>query len=169
MLRFRGVKNVQRTGLEAAVAAGLRRSPAAVLLGPRQRGKTTLARKLAAGHRSEYFDLEKPGDIARLANPELMLLPLRGLVVIDEVQRRPDLFPVLRTLLDRQPVRVRFLLVGSASPELLAQTSETLAGRVAFVTMSGFSLAETGTTTSLGPWQRGGFPRAIRCRQLCVA
>jgi predicted AAA+ superfamily ATPase len=89
---------------------------------------------------------------------------LRGLVVIDEVQRRPDLFPVLRTLLDRRPVRARFLLLGSASPELLAQTSETLAGRVAFVAMGGFSLAEIGADKLMQLWLRGGFPQSLLAR-----
>jgi hypothetical protein len=160
-LKIQGMKIVQRANLEAAIAAGLRRSPAVALLGPRQCGKTTLARKFADGTKSEYFDLEKPRDLARLANPELTLGPLRGLVVIDEVQRRPDLFPVLRTLLDRRPVRARFLLLGSASPELLAQTSETLAGRVAFVAMGGFSLAEIGAEKLMQLWLRGGFPQSF--------
>ena len=119
------MKTIHRVNLETAIAAGLRRSPAVALLGPRQRGKTTLARKFDAGTKSEYFDLEKPQDVSRLANPELTLLPLRGLIVIDEVQRRPDLFPVLRTLLDRRPIRARFLLLGRASPELLAQSLQS--------------------------------------------
>jgi len=162
---MQGVKLIRRDAIEAAITAGMRRSPAVVLLGPRQCGKTTLAQGIAAASaRSEYFDLEKPADLARLANPELTLQPLRGLVVIDEVQRRKDLFPVLRTLLDRRPIPARFLLLGSASPELLAQSSETLAGRIAFVSMSGFSVTESGAGNATRLWQRGGFPRSFLAR-----
>lgn len=158
------MKEIPRPALQAAVRAALRRSPAVALLGPRQCGKTTLARKLAATTPAEYFDLEKPADLARLAEPALALEPLRGLVVIDEVQRRPDLFPLLRTLLDRRPLRARFLLLGSASPELLGQSSESLAGRVSFVAISGFTFTEIGGDKQDALWLRGGFPRSFLAR-----
>jgi predicted AAA+ superfamily ATPase len=158
------MKILPRPATTAALQAALRRSPAVVLIGPRQCGKTTLARSLASTMPGDYFDLERPADLARLDNPVLALESLRGLVVIDEVQRRPDLFPVLRTLLDRRPVRARFMLLGSASPELLAQSSESLAGRVALVTMSGFGLAETGSQFQSRLWLRGGFPNSYLAR-----
>jgi predicted AAA+ superfamily ATPase len=90
-----------------------------------------------------YFDLEDPVSLARLDEPKTALESLTGLVVVDEVQRRPELFPVLRVLADRQPLPARFLLLGSASPELLRQSSESLAGRMEVVELQGFSLAET--------------------------
>ena len=152
-----------RKDLVARVTAGLKRSPAVALLGPRQCGKSTLARGLAAGRglQSHYFDLENPADLQALAEPFTTLSPLKGLVVIDEVQRRPDLFPVLRVLLDRKPLRARFLLLGSAAPALLRQTSETLAGRVALVEMSGFDLSEIAVKDRPRLWLRGGFPRSF--------
>src|SRR5947207_14042719 len=128
---------LKRPQLLARLRAGLRIGPAVALLGPRQCGKTTLARQLAGGSQRTYFDLENPIDLARLSEPMTALEHLRGLVVIDEVQRHPDLFPILRVLLDRKPIRARFLILGSASPELLRQSSETLAGRIAIVEMAG--------------------------------
>src|SRR5580658_3604182 len=133
---------LQRSHLLARLRSGLKMGPAVALLGPRQCGKTTLARQLAQGLESTYFDLENPVDLARLSEPVTALESLRGLIVIDEVQRQPDLFPILRVLLDRKPVRARFLILGSASPELLGQGSETLAGRIAIVEMGGFTLEE---------------------------
>ena len=124
---------LKRPQLLDRLRTGLRASPAVALLGPRQCGKTTLARQLAGSSKSNYFDLENPVDLARLSAPLTALGPLRGLIVIDEVQRHPDLFPILRVLLDRKPIRARFLILGSASPDLLRQSSETLAGRVAIV------------------------------------
>lgn len=142
--------------------ARLKASPAVALLGPRQCGKTTIAGQLAAGSpASTYFDLEKPTDLAKLEQPMTALEPLRGLVIIDEVQRRPDLFPVLRVLLDRRPVRARFLVLGSASPDLLQQSSETLAGRIALVEMGGFTLDEIKQRDAARLWLRGGFPRSF--------
>jgi uncharacterized protein len=144
----------------------LRRSPAVALLGPRQSGKTTLA----ADIRREWpgpsaaFDLEDPGDLASLADPMLTLRPLRGLVVLDEVQRLPGLFPVLRVLADRPRSPARFLVLGSATPELLRQSSESLAGRLAFHELSGFSLEEVGHTRADSLWLRGGFPRSFLAR-----
>jgi len=143
-----------------AVRDGLKANPAVALLGPRQCGKTTLARAFAVRGATTYFDLEHPADLARLAEPMLALERLKGLVVIDEVQRRPDLFPVLRVLADRRPLPARFLILGSASPELLRQTSESLAGRVRFVAMGGFSVDEVGAERWRRLWSRGGFPRS---------
>lgn len=142
------------------IISRLRRSPVVGLLGPRQVGKTTLALDVAAswGAPVTHFDLERPSDVARLAEPELALEPLRGLVILDEIQRRPELFPVLRVLADRPRKPARFLVLGSASPELLQQQSETLAGRVSFLELSGFSLEEVGSSRLGRLWLRGGFP-----------
>jgi predicted AAA+ superfamily ATPase len=155
---------LKRPQLLARLRAGLGTSPAVALLGPRQCGKSTLARQFSARLKCTYFDLEHPIDLARLSEPLTALESLRGLVVIDEVQRRPDLFPVLRVLLDRRPLRARFLILGSASPELLRQSSETLAGRVAIVEMGGFMLEETGRDELNRLWLRGGFPRSFLAR-----
>src|ERR1700678_2163346 len=160
---------LKRTHLLAQVRSGLKMSPAVALLGPRQCGKTTLARQLAEISKSNYFDLESPVDLARLLEPKTALESLRGLIVIDEVQRHPDLFPILRVLLDRKPIRARFLILGSASPELLRQSSETLAGRIAIVEMTGFTLEEINRPDLNRPdlnrlWLRGGFPRSFLAR-----
>lgn len=155
---------ITRSKLLAQVRMRLKANPAVALLGPRQCGKTTLAQTLASHAQSTYFDLERPADLARLSEPMTTLEPLRGLVVIDEVQRRPDLFPVLRVLLDRKPVRARFLILGSASPEFLRQSSETLAGRIATIEMSGFTLDELAADTVDKLWLRGGFPRSFLAR-----
>jgi predicted AAA+ superfamily ATPase len=161
-LNIQGV--VERSSLLGRLRASLKANPAVALLGPRQCGKTTLARQLIRGSRSTYFDLENPVDLARLAEPVIALEPLRGLVVIDEVQLRPNLFGVLRVLLDRRPLRARFLILGSASPDLLRQSSETLAGRIAVVEMSGFTLDEIGKPHLDRLWLRGGFPRSFLAR-----
>ncbi len=147
-----------------AVRAALRRSRIVVLLGPRQCGKTTLARELVDAGSANYFDLEDPASLARLAEPMTALAGLTGLIVIDEIQRRPDLFPVLRVLADRRPVRARLLILGSASPELLRQSSESLAGRLETIELSGFSLAEVGRKALDRLWLRGGFPRSYLAR-----
>ena len=124
----------------------LRGSPVVALLGARQVGKTTLAKQLVRRRKGpvHIFDLESSADVARLADPLLALSSLRGLVVLDEVQRRPELFPTLRVLADRRPRPARFLVLGSASPGLLRQSSESLAGRIAYYELPGLSLAETG-------------------------
>lgn len=144
----------------------LRLFPIVGLLGARQVGKTTLARQVAAGVRGAvtFFDLENPDDVARLSEPQLALAPLRGLVVLDEIQRRPDLFPVLRVLADRRPLPVRFLVLGSASPELLQQSSETLAGRIGYIEISGFDTGEVRSSQWERLWVRGSFPRAFLAR-----
>jgi predicted AAA+ superfamily ATPase len=154
---------ISREFLLRAVHESLRRSPAAAILGPRQCGKTTLARQVATGWEgpSRVFDLEHPADEAALANPLLALESLRGLVVIDEVQRLPALFPVLRVLLDRPGTPARFLLLGSASPHLVRGITESLAGRVAFIDMQGFALDDVGAGDRRRLWIRGGFPRAF--------
>ncbi|HSW48948.1 MAG TPA: ATP-binding protein [Bryobacteraceae bacterium] len=152
---------LRRARLEKQLRQTLRTSPITALLGPRQCGKTTLARAIARSPRAEYFDLEDPVGVQRLAEPMTALGPLRGLIVIDEIQRRPDLFPVLRVLADRSPSPARFLILGSASPELLRQGSETLAGRIAFLDMGGFDLSEVGANRLRRLWWRGGFPRSF--------
>lgn len=146
------------------VRRALKRSRVVVLIGPRQCGKTTLARQIVPLDSPNYFDLEDPTSLARLAEPMTSLSTLRGVVVIDEVQRRPDLFPVLRVLADRKPLRARFLILGSASPALLRQSSESLAGRAETIPLSGFSLAEVGAKRQNRHWLRGGFPRAFLAR-----
>jgi predicted AAA+ superfamily ATPase len=142
------------------VQRALKRSRIVALLGPRQCGKTTLARELVPAKSHNYFDLEDPESLARLAEPNLALRPLKGLVVIDEVQRRPDLFPILRVLADRKPLPARFLILGSASPDLVKHSSETLAGRLETVPLEGFRLADLGASAQTRHWMRGGFPLA---------
>jgi predicted AAA+ superfamily ATPase len=153
---------IARSKARNAVTALLRHHPVVAILGARQVGKTTLARTIArdATGAVTWFDLEDPDDLARLAEPALALRELRGLVVLDEVQRLPGLFAVLRVLADRPRRPARFLVLGSASPELLRQSAETLAGRIAFHELRGFSLAEVGIRAWPRLWLRGGFPRA---------
>lgn len=135
--------------------------PVAALLGPRQCGKTTLARMLAANQPNTIFDLESPVGRQQLAAPMTSLERLEGLVIIDEIQRQPKLFEILRVLVDRPDSAARFLVLGSASPQLVQGTSESLAGRVGFVDLSGFTLEEVGTTERDRLWSRGGFPRSF--------
>jgi hypothetical protein len=141
----------------------LRQFPIVAILGARQVGKSTLARQFVARHRgpATVFDLESAEDLFQLQDPSLALASLRGLVVLDEVQRRPEIFATLRVLVDQPRVRRRFLVLGSASPELLRQTSETLAGRIAFHHLDGFALDEVGTGAWPMLWRRGGFPRSF--------
>lgn len=154
-----------RTGHLSALRRLLARNPVVALLGARQVGKTTLARQLAGEvGRSELFDLERAADVARLSDPELTLGPLRGVVVLDEIQRRPDLFPALRVLADRPRTRARFLVLGSAAPELLRQSAESLAGRIAFHELPGLAIEEVGANALDRLWLRGGFPRAFTAR-----
>ena len=152
---------IERPTAVYRIMAAYRVHPAVALLGPRQCGKTTLSR-IIAGREPEvsFFDLEKAVDLRRLETPERTLSPLKGLVIIDEVQRQPRLFEVLRVLLDRPKTGVRFLLLGSASPALIRSASETLAGRVGLVDMSGFSINEIPTVAWQTLWQRGGFPKS---------
>jgi predicted AAA+ superfamily ATPase len=149
---------IQRIAIRASIEAALRRSPVVVLSGPRQCGKTTLARELLSEHSENYFDLEDPVSVARLEEPRTALQSLRGLVVIDEVQRRPELFPILRVLVDRADNAARFLILGSASGELERQSSESLAGRRERIIIGGFSQRELGSEAAPVLWRRGGFP-----------
>lgn len=149
---------IDRHELHSRLETALRRSRVVALLGPRQSGKTTLARQVAAGREAVIYDLEDPVDNARLALPKEALGSHRGLVVLDEIQLRPDLMPLLRVLADRQPLPAKFLILGSASPDMLRGAAETLAGRVEFVPVHGFSLADVGAVEQPRLWVRGGFP-----------
>ena len=141
------------------INTAIRRSPVTALLGPRQCGKTTLAGMVARQNGGDTrFDLESDQDRARLQNPELALAATEGLVIIDEIQRMPALFNVLRVLVDREPSVRRFLILGSAAPELVRSVSESLAGRVEFVDLGGFGILETGLSSATPLWVRGGFP-----------
>lgn len=144
-----------------AVTAALQRSPVTALLGPRQCGKTTLAQTLARESNAHYFDLESPSDRQRLQNPELLLGTLSGLVIMDEIQLVPELFSVLRVMADRPGQSAQYLILGSASPHIIRRASETLAGRIEFIDMSGFDLDEAGAINSNDLWLRGGFPRSF--------
>jgi predicted AAA+ superfamily ATPase len=136
------------------------RSPITALLGPRQCGKTTLARMFSSKQETTFFDLESQPDVRRLQNPELVLSTLSGLVVLDEIQNQPSLFNVLRVMVDRPDNQARFLILGSASPDIVKNVSETLAGRVEFIELSGFNLFEIGSDRFNVLWVRGGFPRS---------
>ena len=149
----------------ALIRGALRRSRVVALLGPRQCGKTTLARQFVPPDSASYFDLEDPRSVARLTEPDIALRSLKKLVVIDEIQRRPDLFPLLRVLADRTPLPARFLILGSASEDLLRQSSETLAGRLETVPLEGFRLADLGASELDKHWLRGGFPLAYTPRR----
>lgn len=138
-----------------AVEARLASFPVTAIIGPRQCGKTTLARAFEADH---SFDLENPRDVARLEQPQLALEDLRGLIVIDEVQRLPELFPLLRYLVDREEGGQRYLILGSASRDLVQQGSETLAGRIAFHELGGFRPGDVGSDAVNDLWMRGGLP-----------
>ncbi len=152
---------IDRPARRSQIAAALARSRVVALVGPRQAGKTTLARQFVAPDSINYFDLEDPASLARLDEPMTALRGLEGIVVIDEVQRRPDLFPVLRVLSDRDPLPARFLILGSAAPRFLQQPSESLAGRIETVMLGGFGLGEVGITAQDRHWLRGGFPPAF--------
>jgi uncharacterized protein len=151
---------VDRKSYSQQIQNSLARFRVTALLGPRQCGKTTLARSLATESQS-YFDLEDPVDVARLEAPRQALSKLTGLIVIDEIQRRPDLFPLLRVLADRPGTPARFLILGSASPDLVKGVSESLAGRVGFVDLSGFDGTEVGFERLDRLWLRGGFPESF--------
>jgi len=155
---------IERKADAELVRTALKRSRVVALLGPRQCGKTTLARQFVPADSLNYFDLEAPLSLARLTEPDTALRPLKGLVVIDEVQRRPELFPTLRVLADRKPLPARFLILGSASAELLRQSSESLAGRLETVPLEGFRLSDLGARAQAKHWLRGGFPLAYSAR-----
>lgn len=159
MAEYHGtLANMKRDLLLKRILEALTRSRVVSLLGPRQCGKTTLARQIVASESPNYFDLENPRHLDRLEHPLAALESLKGTVVIDEVQRRAELFPVLRVLADRVPLPAKFLILGSASPVLLRQSSESLAGRIERVPISGFSLGEVGVQAWDRHWLRGGFP-----------
>ncbi len=149
---------IKRDALQQEIQTALARSRVVALVGPRQSGKTTLARQFVPANSLNYFDLEDLTSLARLEEPMTALQDLRGVVVIDEIQRKPELFPILRVLCDRDPLPARFLILGSASPELTRGSSESLAGRVETVSISGFGLAELGEDAVSQHWLRGGFP-----------
>jgi hypothetical protein len=153
------MSDIARHSLTQSLNASLAHFRVTALLGPRQCGKTTLARAFVVP-RENYFDLEDPLDQARLANPRDVLGELRGLVIIDEFQQQPDLFPILRVLADRKGVPARFLILGSASPQLIKGASESLAGRVNFIHMGGLNCEEVGTDSRNLLWLRGGFPES---------
>lgn len=151
---------IERTQHLLTLEGLLQRFPVVAILGTRQTGKTTIARQLLARYPgpATLFDLEDPAELAQLTSPMLALRELRGLVVLDEIQRRPEIFPVLRVLADRPGIPARFLVLGSASQDLLQQSSESLAGRIAFHDLEGFTLAEVGEDALRTLWLRGGFP-----------
>ncbi len=155
---------IARKSLVESIRTALDRSVVVVLTGARQTGKTTLAREFLAKDSPNYFDLEDLLSLARLEEPMTALEPLEGLVVMDEIQRRPDLFPVLRVLADRRKRSMRFLILGSASGDLLRQSAESLAGRMERIEIGGFTLAEVGAEAASKLWRRGGFPLAFLAR-----
>jgi len=134
-------------------------NPICALLGPRQCGKTTLSKQYSENNKlqTHFFDLEDPTDLSKLDNPKLALESLEGLIVIDEIQRKEDLFPYLRVLVDKYPEK-RILVLGSASQDLIRQSSETLAGRISYIEMTPFAIHEVNDTYKL--WNRGGFPKS---------
>jgi predicted AAA+ superfamily ATPase len=157
---------IPRSGHLEKLQELLKRFPVVAIIGARQVGKTTLAHELVRRWRgaTTFFDLEDPADRSRLSDPVLALEPLRGLVVLDEVQHQPELFPLLRVLADRPRRAARFLVLGSASPGLLRQSSESLAGRIAYHELGGFALQEVGSQHLERLWVRGGFPLAFLAR-----
>jgi predicted AAA+ superfamily ATPase len=153
---------ILRTRLQAKIQHFLSDSPITALLGPRQCGKTTISRLVAENQKAVFFDLENPVDFQQLsASPMITLQSLKGLVIIDEIQRIPELLSVLRVLADRKDNAAKFLILGSASPYMMKHASESLAGRVAFIDISGFNLEEADDKNLTRLWFRGGFPRSF--------
>ena len=150
---------IKRDYYSTFLATVTERSPVTALLGPRQCGKTTLARIFGKHRNAHYFDLESPADQQRLQNPELMLGSLQGMIILDEIQIKPELFNILRVLVDNPENQSHFLVLGSASPHIIKNVSETLAGRVEFIELAGFNIQETNNIEQL--WFRGGFPRSF--------
>lgn len=162
----------QRINLIKTINQRLRDNCIVALLGPRQIGKTTLAREIGRKRKPaniHLFDLESSADLSRLRNPELVLSPLKGLIILDEIQRLPQIYPTLRVLADRPSSPAKFLILGSASPDLVKKASESLAGRISFIDIGGFSLEEVGALKLNNLWWRGGFPRAFLARSNPVA
>ena len=160
---------IRRPEAQKRLADALDRAPAVLLTGPRQVGKTSLVRHAVDVPRSRYFDLEDPRDRARLADPMLALERLEGTVVIDEAQRSPELFPALRVLIDNDRRPGRFLLLGSASPDLVGLGAESLAGRIALLELAGLSLADVGVSHLERRWFRGGLPEAFTAESDALA
>lgn len=152
---------IARNRYQERVTTALGRSPITALLGARQCGKTTLAELISRDRQATHYDLESPQDLARLQNPELALSMTDGLVIIDEIQRKPELFDLLRVLVDRERRPGRFLILGSASPQLIKGVSDSLAGRVEFVDLAGFSIEEVGAEGVIRLWVRGGLPNSF--------
>ncbi len=152
---------LSRPNYTETIARALKRSPITALLGPRQCGKTTLARMLMEQQNAHYFDLEAPSDQQRLKNPELLFNSLSGTVILDEVQLAPELFNILRVVVDQPNHQNRYLILGSASPHIIKKVSETLAGRVEFIELAGFDLTEIAVQDQTVLWLRGGFPRSF--------
>ena len=153
---------VNRPGFIKEIETSIRNNPVTAIMGPRQCGKTTLARAIARTTESTIFDLEDPKDYDLLSEtPKIVLQQQKGLVILDEVQRIPELFPLLRVLADEPDIHRKFMILGSASPDLVQKSSESLAGRVGFVNLTGFNLFEAGVDNLDRLWQRGGFPKAF--------
>ena len=150
---------ISRPNYSERLIASMERAPVTALLGPRQCGKTTLALIFGKQCNASYFDLESPADQQRLQNPELMLSSIKGTIILDEIQIKPELFNVLRVLVDKPDNQSKFLILGSASPHIIKNVSETLAGRVEFIELAGFNVQETSNFDQL--WLRGGFPRSF--------
>lgn len=151
------MKIIERKHDREILSKWIKTFPVVAILGPRQCGKTTLARTMNADH---YFDLENPQDAARLDQPQLALEDLTGLIVIDEIQRMPELFTLLRYLVDQGRER-KFLILGSASRDLIRQSSESLAGRIAYYYLGGFRLHDIGPENMKTLWLRGGLPKSF--------
>lgn len=151
---------IPRLRLISTLQQRLQSTPVVALLGPRQCGKTTLARILASKQKAEYFDLEDPIDERRLSAPELTLENITGLIILDEIQRKPELFSLLRVLVDRPESRSKYLILGSASPGLVKGISESLAGRASFIEIGGFDLQEIAWDNYRVLWERGSYPRS---------
>ena len=154
---------IERTRLIKLIGDAIKRSPITAILGPRQCGKTTISRDIASRtEQTTFFDLEDPVGYQQLISaPKLALESLKGLIIIDEIQRMPELFPILRVLADRSDHPARFLILGSASPDLIKKSSETLAGRISYIDMTGFTLDEISGSKVNKLWLRGGFPRSF--------
>jgi predicted AAA+ superfamily ATPase len=152
---------INRPQFEAEVRESLTYNPVTAILGPRQCGKTTLARSISETIKGTLFDLEDPADFELLkSNPKQIFYGLEGLVIIDEIQRLPELFPLLRVLADEANSKRKYLILGSASPDLIRNSSESLAGRIGFINLTGFRLNEVGIENLRNLWIRGGFPRS---------
>ncbi|HSH19122.1 MAG TPA: AAA family ATPase, partial [Draconibacterium sp.] len=153
---------LNRPDFEAEVRESIDFNPITSILGPRQCGKTTLARIISGSLQSTFFDLEDPADYELLkTSPKNILSQQAGLVIIDEIQRLPELFPLLRVLADNDDPKSKYLILGSASPDLIQKSSESLAGRIGFVNLTGFRLNEVGIENLETLWLRGGFPKSF--------